>query len=429
MTDPIAAPSPNLALNEVVARLQQTGRQVVHLGFGESQLPVPRFLADRLLAGAHRNGYGQISGEDDCRQAAAGYFNRRRIQAEPDQVVLAPGSKPILLALMAALPGAVVLPQPCWVTYGPQAALLGRRVIDVPVPAAAGGVPDPDQLLAALRSARASGVRPTSMILTLPDNPTGTYAGRDLVCRLAEIAEMEDLLIISDEIYRDILHDRDADIVSPAELVPDRTVVTSGLSKSMSLGGWRIGFARFPATAAGAALRARVVAVASEIWSSLAGPMQEVARYVLSEPAEVRSHLAASTRLHATVAAGVYEAMAVAGGNCRRPTAGFYVYPDLEPLRPALAEQGISDSASLQQQLLERHGIAVLGGHHFGDDPAALRFRAATSMIYGTDAETRWQALNSPEPLSLPHVAGQLDRIRQVFGELAGLIGTAGPRG
>jgi aspartate aminotransferase len=323
---------------------------------------------------------------------------------------------------MATLPGAVVLPRPCWVTYRPQAALFGRSAIGVPVPATVGGVPDPDRLVAALRTARARGVRPTSMILTLPDNPTGTFAGRDIVYRLADIAEREDLLIISDEIYRDIVHDGQAGIVSPAELVPDRTVVTSGLSKSMALGGWRIGFARFPATVAGAQLRARVVAVASEVWSSLAGPMQEVARYVLSEPAEVRSHLALSTRLHATVAAGVYEAMAPAGGDCRRPTGGFYLYPDLEPIRMMLASQGIHDSASLQQQLLERHGIAVLGGHHFGDDPAALRFRAATSMLYGDDAEARWHALTSSDPLSLPHIANQLDRIRQVFTSLAGKV-------
>jgi len=415
----IVSPSPNLALNELIARRRRAGHQVVHLGFGESQLPVPGFLAVRLLAGADRNGYGQIGGEDDSRAAAAGYFSRRGIQAEPDQIVLAPGSKPILLALMAALSGAVVLPRPCWVTYGPQAALFGRTVIEVPVPATAGGVPDPDRLESALRTARARGVRPTSMILTLPDNPTGTFASRDLVYRLADIAEREDLLIISDEIYRDIVHDEQAGITSPAELVPDRTVVTSGLSKSLALGGWRIGFARFPATAAGAQLRARVLAVASEVWSSLAGPMQEVAGYVLSEPADVRAHLAASTRLHARVAAGVYQAMSVAGFECRRPTGGFYLYPDLEPLRPVLARQGIHDSASLQHQLLERHGIAVLGGHHFGDDPAALRFRAATSMLYGDDAGSGWQALASSDPLSLPQIAGQLDRIRQVFASLA----------
>lgn len=418
MSDARLEPSPNLALNEHILRRRQAGQSVVHLGFGESQLPVPAFLADRLLAGANRNAYGQISGEQDCREAAAGYFHRRGIEAGPEQIIFAPGSKPILLALMAAVPGPVVLPRPCWVTYAPQAQLFGRRVISVPVPPESGGVPDPELLAAALHRARAAGEPARSMVLTMPDNPTGTYPSAETVRRLAELAEREDLLIISDEIYRDIVHDRGADITSPMEFVPDRTVVTSGLSKSLSLGGWRIGFARFPATAAGLALRARTLAIASEIWSSLAGPMQEVARYALSEPAELVAHRQASTQLHARLAAAVYDVMIEAGAQCRRPTGGFYVYPDFEPMRSSYRQHGIDDSATLERHLLEQHGIAVLGGHHFGDDPSALRFRAATSMLYGSDSDERWQTLHSSDPLSMPYIARDLATLRAAFGAL-----------
>lgn len=407
--------SPNLALDELVNRRREAGDPVVHLGFGESQLPVPDPVADRLRAGAHRNAYGQVAGEPDSRQAAAGYFTRRRIETDPSQVVLAPGSKPILAALLAALPGAVVLPEPCWVTYAPQAKLFGRAVIPVPIPASAGGVPDPDLLVPALRAARSAGLRPQSMVLTLPDNPTGTYAAADTVRRLAEIAVQEDLLIISDEIYRDIVHDGSAGILSPAELVPDRTVVTAGLSKSMALGGWRIGFARFPATSAGFALRSQVIAIASEIWSSLAGPMQEVARYVLSEPPEILDHLRAGSRLHGVVASAVHEILTSAGAECRPPTAGFYLYPDFAPVRECLADKGIVGSAEFERYLLQQLGTAVLGGHHFGDKHTALRFRAATSMLYGDCEQDRWLALRSPDPLSLPHVSRQLELLRVAF--------------
>ncbi|MDQ2837214.1 MAG: pyridoxal phosphate-dependent aminotransferase [Actinomycetota bacterium] len=421
MSDERLEPSPNLALNEHILRRRQAGESVVHLGFGESQLPVPAFLADRLLVGAQRNAYGQISGEQDCREAAAGYFTRRGIQAEPEQIIFAPGSKPILLALMAALDGPVVLPRPCWVTYAPQARLFGRRVISVPVPPESGGIPDPELLVEAIQRAKAAGEPPRSMVLTMPDNPTGTYPSADTVRRLAEIAEQEDLLIISDEIYRDVVHDPAADITSPMQFAPDRTVVTSGLSKSLSLGGWRIGFARFPATAAGLALRARILAIASEIWSSLAGPMQEVARYALSEPAELVAHRQASTRLHATLATAVYDVMIAAGAQCRRPTGGFYVYPDFEPMRAIYRQHGIEDSATLERHLLEHHGVAVLGGHHFGDDPSALRFRAATSMLYGSDSDERWQTLGSSDPLAMPYLARDLETLREAFG----VLGTA----
>lgn len=413
-------PSPNLALDELVNHRRRAGQPLIHLGFGESQLPVPDFLADRLHAGAARNRYGQIGGELDCREAAAGYFTRRGLRTHAGQVVMAPGSKPVLLALMAALPGAVVLPRPCWVTYEPQARLFAREVVGVPVPPQCGGVPDPDRLVPALRAARRAGLRPRSIVLTMPDNPTGTHAPAAVVRRLAEIADDWDLLVISDEIYRDIVHPPGEGITSPAEYVPDRTVVTSGLSKSLALGGWRIGFARFPDTVDGLALQSRVIGLASEIWSSLAGPMQEVARYALSEPPELRRHLAASTRLHGAVAAAVHEVMTGAGAACRPPTGGFYVYPDFSPVRGRLAATGVRDSATLERHLLDRLGVAVLGGHHFGDDPKALRFRAATSMLYGESDEERWLALESTDPVALPHIERLLDNLNDAFYTLTG---------
>lgn len=236
--------------------------------------------------------------------------------------------------------------------------------------------------------------------------------------RLCEIAEEEDLLIISDEIYRDILHEDGASVTSPAEFVPDRTVVTSGLSKSLALGGWRIGFARFPDTGKGRWLRSRVLGVGSEIWSTLAGPMQEVAVHALSEPDEVVAHLSASVRLHGSVAAAVHAIVTEAGAVCRRPTGGFYVYPDFEQARAVLAAKSVTDSASLQEYLIERLGVAVLGGHHLGDVPRCLRFRAATSMLYGETPAERWAALRAPDPVALPHVAAQLDTLRDAFARL-----------
>ncbi len=416
-------PSPNLVLDQRIAERRERGETLVHLGFGESQLPVPDFLAERLRAGAVRNGYGQISGALDAREAAAGYFCRRGIPTDASQMVLAPGSKPLLLALTAVVTGAILLPQPCWVTYPEQARLCGRPVVAVPIPTECGGVPDPDLLVQAISRTRAAGLTPGTLVLTLPDNPTGTVAPTALVRRLCEIAENEDLLVVSDEIYRDTIHDIRASMTSPAELIPDRTVVTSGLSKSLALGGWRIGFARFPRTPAGRALRDAVVGFASEVWSTLAGPMQEVACYALSEPAPLLDYLRSSTRLHATVAAAVYDRLAALGIKCRYPTAGFYLYPDFEPLRAVLVERGIRNSAGLERALLEQCGVAVLGGHHFGDDSSALRFRAATSMLYGSDDEHRWQALGSANPLSLPEISEQLDRID---GALRALVGDTG---
>lgn len=410
--------SPNLALDQLVAQRRASGQPVIHLGFGESGLPVFPGLAAQLAAGARRNAYGPVAGDPCTRQAAAGYFIRRRMPTEPDQVVIAPGSKPLLMAVLTAAPGDVLLPRPCWVTYGPQARLAGKRAFGVPIPSGCGGVPEPTALRQTIRAARAAGGDPRIVVLTLPDNPTGTIAPPSLVREICSIAEQEDLLIISDEIYRDIVHDPAMPVLSPAEVAGERTVVTTGLSKSHALGGWRIGLARFPTGARGRLLRDGVVCVASEVWSTLAGPMQQVAAYTFSEPPELRDHIAASTRLHGAIAAAVYRIVCAAGASCRRPTGGFYVYPDFEPIREALASRSCRDSASLQVHLLETYGIAVLGGHHFGDDDQALRFRAATSLLYGETDDQRWEALHAADPLLLPHIAAVLDRIEAALATL-----------
>ncbi|WP_328879740.1 pyridoxal phosphate-dependent aminotransferase [Streptomyces sp. NBC_00299] len=410
--------APNLALDQLVARRRAKGESIVHLGFGEARLPVFPPLAQRLAAGAHRISYGPVAGDAATRAAVAGYFDRRNLPTDPEQIVVAPGSKPLLLALQLAIPGDVVLPRPAWNTYAPQARLAGKTVHEVPIPDDCGGVPEPEALLRTIREARAAGRDPRIVVLTLPDNPTGTVAPPEVITRIAAIAREEDLHIVSDEIYRDLVFDPATVVLSPAEVAPERTTVVTGLSKNLALGGWRIGTARFATSPEGERIREHVTALASEIWSSLPGPMQEVAAYAFAEPPEVVLRLAASARLHGTVTQAVYDSLVGVGVQCRRPTAGFYLYPDLQPVAETLRRRGITDSASLQQQLIDEFGIAVLSGAVLGDDPAALRFRIATSQLYGDTPEQQQLALEANDPLTLRHVAESLARIQESFTQL-----------
>lgn len=410
--------SPNLALDQEVARLRAAGERVLHLGFGEARLPLPAGLRRVLDEGAGHTAYGPVAGRPEVLDAVAGYHSRRGLPTEGGQIVVAPGSKPLLMALVAAVEGDVLLPRPAWVTYGPQARLMGRRAWGVDIPQGCGGVPEPAALAGTLARIREQGRRPGLIVLTLPDNPTGTLAPPELIGRICEIAREAELTVVSDEIYRDLLHDPATVFRSPAELVPERTVVTTGLSKTHALGGWRIGSARFPAGDRGAELRARVLATASEVWSSLAGPLQSVARYAYDEPPELTGHVARGARLHAAVTRAVHRVMTGAGARCRTPDGGFYVYPDFEPARTVLAAHGAVDSASLERVLLERAGVAVLGGHHFGDDPHALRFRAATSLLHGGTDRQRRTALESDAPTELPHIRRELEQLAQALTKL-----------
>ncbi|MFJ9523340.1 pyridoxal phosphate-dependent aminotransferase [Kitasatospora sp. NPDC101801] len=412
--------SPNLDLNNDVAERRTRGESIVHLAFGEARLPVHPALKGQLAASSGENAYGAVPGGRAVRREAAGYFSRRNLPTEPEQVVVAPGSKPLLMAVQFVVPGDLVIPRPAWNTYKPQGLLAGKQVYEVDIPAECGGVPDPVKLRETVRAARAAGGNPRLVVLTLPDNPTGTTVTPELVREICAVAEEEDLYLISDEIYRDVVHDPATPVLSPAEVLPERTIVTNGLSKTLALGGWRIGVARFPDNVWGNSVRDGVISLASEVWSTLAIPMQEVAAYAFSEPPEVRDRFARSARLHGAVARAVYRIMIDAGATCRPPTGGFYVYPDFEPRRAVLEAKGITDAQSLFRYLFDEFGIVVLAGDNLGDDAGALRFKAATSLLYGHTREEQQLALDSEDPLSLPHIRDVLTRIEEAFTKLVG---------
>jgi aspartate aminotransferase len=405
--------SATLAVNETLQARRAAGEKVLHLAFGEAGLPVPDGITAALADGARRNGYGPVVGTPETREAAAGWFTRRGLETGAGQVLFAPGSKPLLFALLSALPGDVVLPCPSWVSYAAQAALAGKSTVRVPVPAEAGGVPDPELLEPALRDARAEGAQPGVLVLTVPDNPTGTVARTGHLRAVCEIAERHGLAVVADEIYGELVHDGHAERgPGAAALLPERTVVTTGLSKSTALGGWRIGFARVPRGPWGERLLGELTGIASEIWSSLAAPMQAAAGYVLADPPEVLAHVERARSLHAAVARAVHAEFTAAGADCRAPEAGFYLYPDFAPVRPALTARGVDGGAGLTRLLLEEHGVGVLPGEAFGDAADALRVRVATSLLYGESDEERWQALHSDDPVALPWIAASLEQLR-----------------
>lgn len=416
------AVSATLAIDEETERRRRAGRPVLPLGFGEAGLPVHESLERALAEHAGCGWYGAVAGVPELRAAAAGYWDRRGVPTDPEQVVAGPGSKPLLLALLLALDGAVALPRPSWVSYGAQAALVGREVGYVATPAGQGGVPDPDRLDALAATARRDGRPLAAVVLTLPDNPTGTMAAASTVRAVCDVAEKHDLLVISDEIYRDLVHRDPTPYLSPAGVVPHRTVVTTGLSKSLALGGWRIGVARLPDGPRGAALTGEVTSIASEIWSVPAVPVQRAAAWALMEPDCLRERVRLSRRLHGRVARAVADELRCAGAEVPEPQGGFYLYPDFEPHRDRLhTRHGVDDGPGLARALLDGPGIATLPGAAFGDAPSALRLRVATSRLYGATPEQREQALVAHDPLTLPWIATQMAQLRAGLAQLLGV--------
>jgi aspartate aminotransferase len=413
--------SATLAANEALDERRRRGERVLPLAFGEAGVPVARVLRDALATASHLGGYGPVAGMAQLRAAAAGYWARRGLPTVPADVVCGPGSKALLYGLLLGLQaGDVAIPRPSWVSYAAQAALTGVRPVYVPIVPGEGGVPDPDLLSAAVISARRAGRRIGAVIVTMPDNPTGTLAAGGTVRALCDVARRHDLLIISDEIYRDLTHDVSRGLVSPADIAPERTVITSGLSKNLALGGWRLGVARLPSGSASiAALRDRLLGTCSEIWSAPAAPVQQAAALAFGEPPEISERIDRSRRLHGLIARAVAARFTAAGVHVPPPRGAFYLYPDFAAHRLTLATRfGVRTSADLADLLLRGHGIGVLPGSAFGDPDTALRLRLATSRLYG---EAEWQqeaALAVDDPAALPWIAESLAWLEQALAEI-----------
>ncbi|HXP55049.1 MAG TPA: pyridoxal phosphate-dependent aminotransferase [Streptosporangiaceae bacterium] len=408
----------------MAARIQR-GEPVLPMAFGEAGLPAHPALRLALAEATGRTGYGPVAGQSALREAAAGYWQRRGLDTEPAAIVCGPGSKALLFGLMLAIGGDVAVPRPSWVSYAAQASLIGAQPHFVDIRPGEGGVPDPDRLAGVVRAARAAGRELRSVILTLPDNPTGTLARPATIRALCQVAEEHDLIIIADEIYRDLIHEQAEPFTSPAAIAPGRTIVTTALSKGLALGGWRIGVARLPggdeAGPLRRRLRDRLLGIGSEIWSAPAAPIQQAAAYAFSDPPELTERIALSRRLHGAVARAVAQRFTAAGAAVPPPQGAFYLYPDFGAVRERLqARHGIRTSDELASVLLQRFGLGVLPGSAFGDDPGALRLRVATGLLYGDTDRQRETALAAAEPTAVPWVASALTRIEEV---LAGLTG------
>lgn len=429
--------SATLRMNEAVAARRAAGQRTIHLGFGEASFPLPALLREELARAATRTEYAPVLGIPALRAAIAAYLTRTRaLTVSPAMVAVGPGSKPMLYAMLSVLAGDVLLPAPSWVSYGPQARLAGKRVFPVATDPADSHRLTRETLDAALYASRATGADPRLLIVNSPSNPTGGMFAQTDVEQIALWARAEGITILSDEIYAELAHGWRTH-VSPAHYYPEGTIVTGGMSKAFSAGGWRLGYAVVPATPDGERLMSAVRSLASELWSSAATPLQQAAIAAFTFDADMASYVRRSARVHAHAVARLHAGLVSAGAQCPRPAGAFYLYPDFAPWREQLAARGITTSDALASHLLEHWDIASLPASDFGEAPDALRLRLATSMLYApadaTPAEQEAilngllaQADDLPadgtlgtEPLALPALDEAATRLAEFAAALA----------
>ena len=376
------APSPTLAINEKVQRMWAEGETVYHLGFGESRFPVHPKIQEALRANVHQKSYLAGQGLRELREVVAQFYSRRlKLEIAPDQVIIGPGSKSLIFAAQMALDATLILPTPSWVSYEPQAHLLAKPVQRIPATPADG--------YAFSLEARARAVQQVEsenkiLLITSPDNPTGKMYDEPFLRRLADFCRTHGIVVISDEIYALIPHAPNEHI-SIARYYPEGTIVLSGLSKHLSLGGWRIGVGVAPDSEEGRLLMAAMRVIASEIWSTPTGPIQYAAVIAFGEDPDIVAYTDECRHIHTIRTQYLWRELAGAGAICAQPQGAFYFFPNFDRWRDPLAARGIHTSGDLALHLLEEYQLATLPGSAFGAPPRDLSLRLASSYL---DMET-----------------------------------------
>lgn len=388
------SPSVTLSINEKCTQLQQQGRRIYSLGFGQSPFPVPESVIDELRANAFQKTYLAVKGLAELREAVAQFHRRvNQLEANRENVVIGPGTKELIFLLQLTYFGDLILPAPSWVSYAPQAAILGRKVSWIQTRKENGWRLTPQEL-DDLCSTDPS--RPRLLILNYPSNPTGLTLKSAHLEGLATVAQKYRLLVLSDEIYGEL--DHMGKHVSIANYYPEGTIVSSGLSKWCGAGGWRLGTFVFPSSLQW--LLDAMSTVISETYSSVSSPIQYAAIRAFQGGDDIDRYVAQSRRILRSLGHVVGKRLDAHGVDVHPAEGGFYLFPDFGEYRGELGARDIRTSAQLCERLLNETGVALLPSSDFGRPQDELTCRLAYVNFNGAECLAAAEKVPNDEELS-----------------------------
>ncbi len=372
--------STTLAINEKSRELQQQGKKVYRLGFGQSPFPVPEPVVQALKNHAAEKDYLPVKGLHELRESIAGFYNRRQnLDRSAEDILIGPGSKELLFILQLVYYGDLVIPKPSWVSYSPQAVIVGRKVQWVDTHAVNDRRLTPEMLEAICEQDPS---RPRLAILNYPANPTGATYTVDRLRKIAEVARKYRMLLLSDEIYGELHHT--GQHVSIARFYPEGTIVSTGLSKWCGAGGWRLGTFIFPPSLRW--LLDAMAIVASETFTSTSAPIQYAAVEAFRENPEIEKYLKNVRNVLRIVGKTMHARLEKMRVAAPRPQGGFYLFPDFDYYRESLARRGMATNRQLCEKLLEETGVALLPSGDFGCPPEDLSARLSYVDFDGQQA-------------------------------------------
>lgn len=370
--------SSTLAINQRAKNLLEQGKKIFHLGFGQSPFPVPPKVKEKLEAHSKHKEYLPTQGLLELREAISDFYsNNYGYELKAENIMIGPGSKELIFQAIYALEGPLIIAAPSWVSYGPQAFLRSKELERIQCK-----IQNKYKLTAQELKEKCIEINNKNddkniqkiLIINSPNNPTGSMYEINEMKSLVEVCREFNVIIISDEIYSMVNFDMDHN--SFINFYPEGTIVTNGISKWPSAGGYRLGF-----LAVSDKLKNLIKAMsgmASETFSAVSSPIQYAGIECFRPSADTKKYIEICTNIHHAASIYLYKRFIEMNLNCAKPNGAFYLYPDFENYKEKLKNINILDSINLSNHLLNNYGIACLASSEFYQDKSYLAIRVAS---------------------------------------------------
>jgi aspartate/methionine/tyrosine aminotransferase len=340
---------------EVLARakaLERQGREIVHLEIGEPDFDTPKNIKEAAVKALYSGytHYVPAAGIPELKEAIAEYVAKtRQIEVSADEVVVTPGAKPIMFfSILASVnPGEEVMyPNPGFPIYESMIKFVGAKPVPIPL------LEQNDFSLDHEYVKKKITKKTKMIILNSPENPTGGVLTKDDLKVIADcIANRDDVLVLSDEVYSRIIYEGEHESIASLPGMKEKTIILDGFSKTYAMTGWRLGYGVMRKD-----LAQKVTQLMINSNSCTCAFIQMAGVEALKGPQDdVKKMVDEFKRRREVIVSGLNN---IKGITCRKPRGAFYVFPNI-------TGTGM-DSRKLEDYLLNEAGVAVLSGTAFG---------------------------------------------------------------
>lgn len=361
--------SPTLDMKLTLDSLVKQGKKIYQFGMGQSPFPVPETMVFQLSISSHFNSYVSSQGLLELRQQIAEFYQKYTISTiSPQQIIIGPGSKELLHLVQMVIDCDIIVPNPSWVSYIPQATINSNNVLILETTMENDWKITIYELEKLLKNSNNNNKK-KMLILNSPNNPTGQVYSEYELIEITKLLRKYNVLVLSDEIYSEFCFSKHYSIY---KYYPENTIICSGISKFLSAGGWRLGFLIIPDELSN--IKNKIVSIASETYGSVAHPIQ-IATITGFDSNIISPYTTICRKILIEISNYIYDKLVENHINVKKSMGGFYLFPNFNSKLKSIhlltqynsiTNSKISFSEWVFTKLLNETGIGLLPGIVFG---------------------------------------------------------------